>query len=67
MVASGLPNYLGCRILVRSNLNISYFNEAVVDYQDKDILDFLQFCFPIGELGLVPDNSPYANHTGAER
>ncbi len=66
-VASVPPNYLGSRIPVRPKLNINHFQDALVDHQDKDILDFMEFGFPTVALGLVPDNPSSWNHAGAER
>ncbi len=35
---SGKPNFRGCKIPVRSNLNISFLENELVDYHDKEIL-----------------------------
>jgi hypothetical protein len=44
---SGYPNYLCCRIPVKSGINISLFRQNVLDYDDKIICEFLEFGAPI--------------------
>ncbi len=36
-------------------------------YQDKEIVDFLEFGFPLGVNGDIPDNHPCQNHNGATK
>ncbi len=64
IMASGVPNHLGCRILVRSKLNIGRLGEALVNYHDKNIVQFVEFGFPMGTLGVAPDNPVCGNHWG---
>ncbi len=64
IIASGVPNHLGCRILVRSKLNIGRLRETLVNYHDKLIVDFLEFGFPMGALGVAPDNPVCMNNGG---
>ncbi len=35
------------------------------DYQDEEIVDFLELGFPLGVNGLIPDNPLCKNHNGA--
>ena len=35
---SGVPNYLGCRIPVHSNINVEFFRTHLKNYNDKIIL-----------------------------
>lgn len=68
VVNSKLPNFRGCRLPVQSNLQISFWREALVNYEDRVICDFLEFGFPIGvnernsaiNCEIIP-----ANHLGA--
>ncbi len=63
--ASGLPNHLRCRIPVRSDLNIGHLKDVLVDYTDKDVVEFLEFGFPVGAMGPIPEKSPCSNYGGA--
>ncbi len=65
VVASGLPNYMGCRIPLRTNIKVEFFREHLADYYDIRLVKLLQFGFPIGDLGLIPDNTLCKNHKGA--
>jgi hypothetical protein len=67
VVASGLPNYIGCRIPLRTKLNIPFWREKLVDYHDQEIIEFLEFGFPLGVIGHIPDNPPCKNHNGANK
>ena len=44
---SGTHNYLGCKILVPSGINIQFFREKLVDYHNI-ICEFLEFGAPVG-------------------
>ena len=51
----GTYNYLGAKIsLAHTSLNIPTWRELLVDYPKKEIVDFLEFGFPIG---VDPDGS----------
>ncbi len=65
VVASGLPNYRGCRILFRTKLNIPVWRQMLSDCQDEEIVDFLEFGVPLGINGVLLDNPPCMNHNGA--
>jgi hypothetical protein len=64
---SGYPNYLCCRIPVKSGINISFFRQNLLDYDDKIICEFFEFGAPIGfkETLLEDDNTDIVNHKGA--
>ncbi len=62
IVSSGLPNYSSCRIPVRSNLNIEFLRNNLIDY---GLVNLLEFGFPIGATGPIPINHPCKNHRGA--
>ena len=63
--ASGKPNFLGCRIPVQSNLNIASWRAYLSEYWDAQLLDLLEFGFP---LDFQRDSilvSTEKNHTSA--
>lgn len=66
VTASGQPNYRGLKIPVPSNLNMTAWRDKLSsDYQDKVILDLLEFGFPAGYTSdvfpvTVPKNHPTA-------
>ena len=45
--ASGCPNFLGLRIPVHSNLNISAWRSHLENYWDQQLVDLLEFGFPL--------------------
>ncbi len=67
VVVSNLPNYRGCRIHLRMKLNIPFWREMLSDYQNEEIVDFLEFGFPLGINGIIQDNPPCKNHNGATK
>ena len=44
---SGLPNFLGLRIPVRTNLNVNSWRHHLVDYFDQQLPDLIEFGFPL--------------------
>ena len=64
---SGYSNYLRCRIPVKSGINISFFRQNLLDYDDKIICEFLEYGAPIGFKGTLveDDNTDIVNHKGA--
>ncbi|KXJ18189.1 Alpha-1,6-mannosylglycoprotein 6-beta-N-acetylglucosaminyltransferase A [Exaiptasia diaphana] len=65
--ASGLPNYKGCRIPLKSNLQIPIWRNYLRTYEDRIVCDFLEFGWPVGydyETFLFPVSQP-RNHNGA--
>ena len=44
---SGRPNYLHCRLPVKSQLNIEAWKLALTDYWDVQLLQLLEFGFPL--------------------
>ena len=47
VIKSGIPNRWGCRIPVRSGWNIEKLNELLADYHHKEVVQWLQFGFPV--------------------
>ena len=65
---SKLPNFVGCRFPVHTNMNIKYMREMLSGYNDTLLCDLLEFGFPIGFEGDVPSYSASVkNHSGATR
>lgn len=65
--SSGQPNYRGCRIPLKSRLQIPIWRNYLQKYEDNIICDYLQFGWPVGynyeEYGF-PVSQP-RNHSGA--
>ena len=68
VVASGLPNYQFCRLPVRSGLNISYWRDCFSRSEglDSEVLDLLEFGFPLGFSSVSVPEGGLKNHSGAE-
>lgn len=62
---SGCPNARGSRIPVDSNLNIASWREKLVGYHDQEVVEFLQYGWPVGVEGRIPDTVSAQNHKGA--
>ena len=65
VVKSGCHNYRGCRIPVRSGLNIPVWKQCLRDYSDKRVVSFLEYGWPLGVTKPVEPFPPAKNHTGA--
>ena len=65
---SGLPNYRGVRIPIKSGLNIEAWEKYLQDYADRSVLQYIKFGFP---LSLVDpgklNNSEVTNHYSARQ
>ena len=55
---SGRYNFEGCRIPLKSNLNIDFFRFMLYGYEDEAICDFFEFGFPLGYIGKVQQQNP---------
>ena len=62
---SGLPNYLGCRIPVQSHLNIPNWKRYLANYWDHQIIDLLQYGFPLDFDRNCPLIATETNHASA--
>ena len=62
---SGIPNYLGCRIPVASNLKCHIWSQHLQNYWDKELPDLLQFGFLLDFNRTVQLNSTEQNHKSA--
>ena len=63
---SGVPNYRGARIPLRSSFNWAYLEENISGYHDQRLFDYIKFGFPLG-LNHLPDIKLNAetNHSSA--
>ena len=60
-----LPNYLGARIPVKSQMNIQAWKVLLRDYWDQQLLQCLEFGFPLGFNRMCPLKHDKANHKSA--
>jgi hypothetical protein len=66
VVNSGLPNCQGCKIPVKTRINVEFFRENLSDYKDKVICEYLEFGAPIDFQGcLNVSEIDIKNHKGA--
>ena len=63
--ASGKYNKDGCRIPVNTNFNISFWDEKLINYHDREMTKFLVYGWPINHDGREPCLSTCQNHKGA--
>ena len=62
---SGLPNFKGLRIQIPSHFNFDYLSRMLENYDDKQIIDLLQFGFPLSHDGKTGSKLVPKNHGGA--
>ena len=63
--ATGIPNFLGARIPIDSQLNVEEWRKVLANYWDKQLIDLIQFGFPLDfnrECTLKHENQ---NHSSA--
>jgi hypothetical protein len=65
IVKSGQPNFQGCKIPLNTPFNIDLWRELLSDYQDKVIVEFLLYGFPVGYAKDSLPISQVKNHKGA--
>ena len=63
--ASGSLNYLGCRIPLKSQLNISEWAEVLKGYWDTQLIELLTFGFPLDFNRSCPLQCEKKNHASA--
>ena len=62
----GTYNYLGARrSLVHTKLNIPLWKDLLVDYPKKELVDFLQYGFPVGVDPDGPTEPSLKNHSSS--
>ena len=62
---SGLPNFWGLRIPVRTNLNVNSWRHHLVDYFDQQLPDLIEFGFPLDFDRSRHLQSTLVNHASA--
>ena len=63
--ASGVPNFLGQRIPVKSDLNISSWRQHLCNYFDQQMVDLIQYGFPLDFDRNLDLFSTFKNHVSA--
>ena len=63
--ANGLPNFLGQRIPVKSELNISSCRKHLCNYFDQELVDLIHYGFPLGFDKNLDLSSTFRNHASA--
>ena len=61
----GLPKAFGARILVLTPLNISAWESKLLDYHDRQIVDFLPYGWPVNSTANQLPISTDKNHSSA--
>lgn len=62
----GMPNFLGAKIPVKSDLVIPKWEEHLKSYHDKDLVLFLKYGWPVGYHSDNPPSSVKENHPSAK-
>ena len=62
---SGLPNFMGLRVPVQSQLKISAWRKYLKQYWDHQLLDFIEYGFPLDFNRTVQLTSTETNHHSA--
>ena len=63
---TGLPNYRGARIPIKSGLNINAWEHHLKDYPNKHLLQYLKFGFPLSAKNThLLNNTDIDNHFSA--
>ena len=63
--AFGLPNFLGAKRLVHSRFNVDVWSLYLEHYQDRVIIDFLRYGWPINYQSDILASSSFRNHPSA--
>ena len=57
-----MPNFMGARIPVSGQFNITAWKSYLTEYWDKQIVDLLQYSFPLDfDRSRMPDNLYYVS------
>lgn len=64
---TGVPNFIGAKIQLHSDLVVEQWEAALQAYHDKEICEFLKFGWPIGFLADQPPVSQLENHPSAKQ
>lgn len=61
-----LPNFLGARIHLKTDLNIPAWKKYLANYHDQLLCQYLQFGWPVGFIADKPPETVVTNHQSAE-
>ena len=62
----GYPNRWGAQKPVKTQWNLELFQELLVDYEDKEVVEWIRYGWPTGRLPTLPDPAiSNTNHKGA--
>ena len=62
---SGVPNYMGVRIPVKSQLNVNVWKQELAQYWDQQLLQLVEFGFPLDFNRNCPLRCERGNHKSA--
>ena len=62
---SGVFNFQCCRIVLPSNFNFPFLEQHLVNYRDKEIIQFFKYGFPLSHDGTTGCSEVPTNHKGA--
>lgn len=62
---SGLPNYIGCKIPIFSRFNLQFLKFMLHGYHDSEVVDFLEYGWPISHDKSDTQKTKPKNHKGA--
>ena len=65
VVSSGKHNYEGLKIPINSSWNLELLRMLLIDYHDKEIVQFLAYGFPVDRTDVTPLEMSGRNHKGA--
>lgn len=60
--AKNIPNFLGARTPLKSDLNLDKWDEMLELYHDKEICNYLRFGWPVGYEADSPPSTVEENH-----
>ena len=62
---SNCPNARGVRIPIPTSLNIGYLERNLVDYFDKEVIEFMKYGWPLSVDSYNVDSVVFSNHRSA--
>ena len=65
VIDHGLPNYMGARLSVPHQINIANWRQMQYMLPDQQLVDFLQYGFPVGYCAPHPPTTQLPNHSSA--
>ena len=64
--STGLPNYMEARLSLESGLNIQNWRLLLGNYHDKQLVEFLEYGWPVDYTHKTPPSPTYINHKEPE-